>query len=158
MIVLKFAQEINGDSNVPKHENWITVDTLQFGVGRAISTSGGGVDRKPSAPSWSEISLTKSMDIASVELMMQATCGKSLGTAEIHFLRTGDDDLETYLIYELENAMLSSYSVSSAGDDPVESISLCFTQIKMDYLRFKDGTAGGSVGMKGWNLQTNKKV
>jgi len=36
MILLKFATAIHGDSMVDGHDDWITIDSLQFGVGRAI--------------------------------------------------------------------------------------------------------------------------
>jgi len=160
MILLKFATAINGDSTVAEHTDWITVDSLQFGVGRAVSSSGGSIDRETSNPSWSEISLTKSMDKASTELMMQATCGKSLGKCEIHFIQTGGGDAkgQVYLKYELSETIVSSYSLSSGGERPVENISLCFTQIKTQYTRFKDGVAAESGDEKGWDLQKNETM
>ena len=45
MILMNFDTQIKGDSVVEAHENWITVDSIQLGVGRSISSSGGGKDR-----------------------------------------------------------------------------------------------------------------
>jgi type VI secretion system secreted protein Hcp len=39
MILLKFEPELKGDSQTADHVGWITLDTMQWGVGRAISTS-----------------------------------------------------------------------------------------------------------------------
>ena len=91
MILLKFATEIKGDSTITGHENWINVNSFALGVGRAISSSGGGKDRDTSSPSFSEVTLSKSTDMASSDLFMQAICGKSLGKAEIHFIQTDGD-------------------------------------------------------------------
>lgn len=156
MILLKFATAINGDSVVAGHEKWITIQSLQFGVGRAITSSGGGADRETSNPSFSEVTLSKSTDIASADLFMQAVCGKSLGKAEIHFLQTGgaDKKQQVYLIIELSEAIVSSYSTSSGGDRPSESLSLNFTQISYQYDQFS-GEAIVTGTPKKWDLTTN---
>ena len=156
MILLKFATAINGDSIVDGHEKWITISSLQLGVGRSISTSGGGADRETSNPSFPELTLTKSTDIASADLFMQAVCGKSLGKAEIHFLQTGgaDKKQQVYMKIELTDAIVSSYSASSGGDRPSESISLNFTQISYQYDAFSgDKVTTGTP--KKWDLTKN---
>ncbi|MDT4289890.1 type VI secretion system tube protein Hcp [Methylomonas sp. MO1] len=160
MILLKFATEIKGDSTVASHTDWITVDSLQMGVGRSISTSGVGKDRDTSNPSFSEVTLTKSMDIASVDLWMQSICGKSLGTATFHFIQTGGADAkgQVYLEIELADAIISGYSQSSGGDRPHESISINFNEIKMKYNTFGEGEAPAAGAFKGWNLMKNETV
>lgn len=158
MILLNFATAIKGDSTVAKHEEWITLDSVQFGLGRAISVSGGGQDRETSNPSFSEISITKSMDKASTELMMQAACGKSLGLATIHFIQTGGADSkgQHYLEYKLEEAIISAYSTSSGGERPIENISINFNGFKQTYNTFKDGVTAESGEEKGWDLSKNE--
>lgn len=156
MILLKFATAINGDSVVAGHEKWITCASVQLGVGRAISASGGGADRETSNPSFSELTISKSTDIASADLFMQAVCGKSLGKAEIHFLQTGgaDKKQQVYLKIELTDAIVSSYSASSGGDRPSESISINFTQISYQYDAFSgDKITTGTP--KKWDLVKN---
>ncbi|WP_347988900.1 type VI secretion system tube protein Hcp [Methylomonas sp. AM2-LC] len=157
MILLSFATEIKGDSTVDAHTDWITVDSLQWGVGRAISASGQGKDRDPSNPSFSEVTLTKSMDVASVDLFSQATCGKSLGTGKIHFIQTGGSDAKSqvYLEIELAECIVSSYSQSSGGDRPQESVSINFNQLVMKYSTFKDGKTVVAGAFKGYDLKTN---
>lgn len=155
MILMKFENEIKGDSVVDGHDGWITVDSFQFGVGRAISASGGGKDRDTSNPSFSEITVTKSTDIASSELFMQAICGKSLGKATFHFIQTSGDQLQNYLIYDLHDAIVSSYSLSSGGERPSESVALNYVKIEMTYNQFsgKDVAEGKP---KKWDLAANK--
>lgn len=157
MILLKFATTIKGDSTVADHTDWITIDSFQLGVGRGISMSGGGKDRDTSNPSFSEATLTKSTDIASADLFAQATYGKSLGKAEIHFIQTGGtgNDSQVYLKYELEDAIVSSYSISSGGDRPSESLSLNFTKIMMQYDAFSGDTKTTGTPKK-WDLMANK--
>jgi len=157
MILLKFATAINGESIVTGHDKWINVDSIQMGVGRSVSMVGGGGDRETSNPSFSEVTFAKSMDVASTELMMQATCGKSLGKAEIHFIQTGGTSAkgQTYCKIELEEAVVSSYSMSSGGDRPSESFSLNFTKISYQYDKF-DGDKVVTGTPKKWNLEKNE--
>jgi type VI secretion system secreted protein Hcp len=157
MIVLKFATAINGECTVQGHDKWITVLSVQFGVGRGISSVGGGRDRETSNPSFSEVTFSKGMDVASTALFMQATCGKSLGKAEIHFLQTGGADTkgQVYLTIELDEAIVSSYSVSSGGDRPTESFSLNFTKITYNYDKY-DGAAVTKGTPQKWDLEKNE--
>nr|WP_314539460.1 type VI secretion system tube protein Hcp [uncultured Massilia sp.] len=156
MILLKFATQIKGTSTVSGHTDWITIDALQMGVGRAISVSGGGKDRDTSNPSFSEITLTKATDIASADLFMQAVGGKSLGKAEIHFIQTGGTDKkqQVFLTLELDGAIISSYSASSNGERPSETFTINFTKISYKYDSFTgDSVVTGTP--KKWDLEAN---
>jgi type VI secretion system secreted protein Hcp len=156
MILLKFATQIKGTSTVSGHTDWITIDSLQMGVGRSISTSGGGKDRDTSNPSFSEITLAKATDIASADLFMQAVCGKSLGVAEIHFIQTGGSDKkqQVFLTLQLEGAIISSYSASSGGERPSETFSINFTKISYKYDSFSGDTVTTGTPKK-WDLEAN---
>ena len=149
MIFLKFEKEIKGESDVRDYKDWIRADSVQFGVGRALSVVGGGGDRDVSNPSFSEITLSKGTDISSGDLFMQATCGDSLGKAEIHLVNVRDTKVEPYLKMELHEAMVSSYSASSGGDRPSESFSINFTKISYQY----DKWDGGCVCSQHWIQQ-----
>ena len=158
MILLKFETVIKGDSTVEKHEDWINIDSFQLGVGRSISASGGGKSRDTSNPSFSEATLAKSTDLASSDLFFQAICGKSLGKAEIHFVQTAGVDTagaQVYLKYELQDAIVSSYSLSSGGERPSESFSLNFTKITKQYDDFS-GEKKVTGTPKKWDLMANK--
>ena len=157
MILLKFQTEIKGDSSIKGHENWINIEQFSMGVGRSITSSGGGKDRDTSSPSFSEVTLSKQTDIASSDLFMQAVCGKSLGKAEIHFVQTdGDATDQVYLKYELDDAVISSYSLNSAGERPSESFSINFTKITKQYDAFS-GDKKTTGTPKKWDLMANKK-
>jgi len=158
MILLKFETMVNGESAVAEHDKWINCDSVQFGVGRSIMSVGGGADRESSNPSFSEVTFAKSMDVASTEIFMQATCGKALGKAEIHFIQTGGTAAkgQTYLTIELDEAMVSSYSMSSGGDRPSESFSLNFTKISYKYDKW-DGDTSTDGDEKKWDLEANEE-
>jgi type VI secretion system secreted protein Hcp len=129
---------IKGDVTEAGHKNWIELNSFQFGVGRGItSPTGAAADRESSAPSISEIVVTKATDSASPKLMDEALRGVGK-TVIIDFTRTDKGQLQVYMTYTLTNTMVSGFSVNSGGDRPSESVSLNFTKIE-----FKN-TPGGA--------------
>src|SRR5262249_12672970 len=122
--------KVKGDVTAAGHEKWIEVNSFQWGVGRAIRTKTGKVaDRESSAPSISEISLTKELDNTSVALLQEALTGEGVW-AQLDFCKTDSGTLEVYAPERMENCMISGYSGGSGGDRPQESLSLNFTAIE----------------------------
>lgn len=115
------------------HPGWIEVNSFQWGVGRGISSpTGGSADRESSAPSVSEVTVTKAIDKASPKLKACAATHCHLGTVELMMRKAGGEQ-QAYQHYVFSNAVLSHYSMSSGGDRPSESISLNFTKVEMKY-------------------------
>jgi type VI protein secretion system component Hcp len=88
--------------------------------------------------------------------------GKVFPKVEIHVTASGDDSSRsTYYKYELTNVRVTSYSVNgsghSAGDAPMEQISLNFEEIKVSYDRA--GTRGKSKGKveTTWKVEQGEK-
>ena len=135
---------INGDVSEEGHQQWIECSSMQFGVGRAIggTASGAAKGREASLCNCSEITITKPSDSASQDLMREAMIGAVPGkTVKFEFVTTGQgDQAETYTKFELEECMVSGYSLSTGGDRPSESLSLNFT--KITYNMSQGGTGG----------------
>jgi type VI secretion system secreted protein Hcp len=132
-----------GDVTETKHTTWIELNACEWNVGRGISsTVGSSAERESTAPSVSEIVVTKQNDIASGKLMTEALSGRGK-TVKIDFTRTNKNSQEIYLTIELTNTIISAYSHSSSGDRPMETISLNFTKIQYTTNQMKpDGTQG----------------
>jgi len=139
---------IDGDVTAEGHEKWIELNSFQWGVGRGISSpTGGSADRESSAPSISEIVVTKAQDIATTLLLDESLQGEGK-KVQIDFCKTDKGKLETYMAYKLEDAMISGYSISSGGDRPSESLSLNFTKIEFKGTQMdkaNKGAGGASV-------------
>ena len=123
---------VKGDVTAQGWVGWIELNSFQFGVGRGIaSPTGGSADRESSAPSVSEITVTKDQDSSTGPLVTAALQGEGV-TVIIDFVKTSSGSLSKYMEYTLTNAMISGWSTSSGGDRPSESISLNFTKIQVD--------------------------
>jgi len=147
---------VKGDVTAEGHKDWIEVQSFQWGVGRGITTPvGGSKDREASAPSVSEIVVTKVSDMASANLMRDALWGEGK-KIKIDFCKTDKDKFEPYYQFELEEAMLSGYSVSSGGDRPTESLSINFTKITFNDITMGSKNEDGSPDRVYFDLAAGK--
>ncbi len=124
-IFLKYG-DIKGDVTEDAHRGWIELTNLSFGVSRGTGRSGS----EGSAPSMSDLLVTKGQDSASPALNREAVSGRPVD-AVIDLVR---DDSSVSLRYTMSNTMISSWSVSGGGDSgPVtESMGLNFTKIEFE--------------------------
>jgi type VI secretion system secreted protein Hcp len=158
MILMNYGGKIKGDSAYPDHKDWIQLSSCQFGVGRGIASSSGGSDRETGTPSVSEVVVTKNSDVSSVDLFVESAGGKDPKLTTIDFCNVQGNKVNVYLQLELENTLISGYSVSSGGDRPTESLSLNFTKIKYKYTKFESGGGETPIGPKGWDLTTHQQI
>jgi type VI secretion system secreted protein Hcp len=66
---------------------------------------------------------------------------------------TGEEQLD-YLIYTLTDVLISSYSMSSGGETPMESLALNYTKIHSKYVKQADDHSTGSEHEFEYNLRT----
>jgi type VI secretion system secreted protein Hcp len=152
-IYVKYAS-IDGDVTAAGHEKWIEVNSFQWGVGRGISSpTGGSADRESSAPSVSEIVVTKPTDMASTNLLNEALQGEGVDVT-IDFCKTDKGNLNVYLSYVLNNTMISGFSLSSGGDRPQESLSFNFTKVMMTDVGLGAKNEDGQPATVGYDLAT----
>jgi type VI secretion system secreted protein Hcp len=149
---------IPGDVTTAGHEAWIEVNSWQFGVSRAMtSSSASAADREGSTPSVSEIVITKVTDGASTNLF-RASLGFGPGgegkTVKLDFCKTDVSQPEPYLQFELDNTLVSGFTMSSGGDRPIESVSLNFTKIVMNNIGMGAANATGQPDRAEYDLTT----
>jgi type VI secretion system secreted protein Hcp len=145
-IFLKYGS-LKGEVTQETHKEWIEVNSLQWGVGRGIGSGvGGGSLRESSAPSVSEVTVTKVMDIASPLLLKESLGGKAV---EVKLEITQTDDSGKHVSFQkyiLTNTLISGYSISSGGDRPSESLSFNFTKFDSEYMNIDDQFASKTTG------------
>ena len=127
-IYMKFG-DIGGDVSTEGFKQWIELNSFQYGVSRGVTSGAGGKHRESSAPSISEIVVTKTTDASSGKLYQNAVAGVFDTKVDIKMTTTTKGKVETFLTYELKDCGISSYSLSSGGDRPMESLSLNFAHI-----------------------------
>jgi len=146
-IFMKYGS-LNGEVTAEGYEKWVEVQSYQWGVGRGISTPGpGGLSkREASAPSISEITVTKTFDAFSPLTLKEALGGKG-SVVKLEITRTDNSGKHVaYQKYILSETMMSGYSISSGGDRPSESISLNFTKFDSEYIKVDDEFKAETTG------------
>ena len=145
---------IDGDVTAVGHEKEIQLNSFQFGAsnsGTSSSGGGGGAGKT----SISDIVFTKIMDKSSPLLFKNTVTGAHIPKVDIYFVNNGKNT-QTYAHYVLEDVLISSYSVSSGGDIPSESLSLNFAKILFEFSPTKpDGTLDTPISVT-WDIQPNK--
>lgn len=151
--------DIKGESQDSKHQGWIEVSGVNWGVTQpratAISTAGGHTSGKAEVH---EVSFDKLADIASPVLFQTCAMGKTIPKAKFEFFRAdGDGARVKYFEIELENVMISTVNPTSAnGGIITENIHLASSRFKCSYTQQKiGGGAGGNVA-GGWDSAANK--
>ena len=99
--------------------------------------------------------MTKETDKASPQLMLRAANGTALASARLRVTKSSDAGQTTYLRYCLTGVQVTSFSQSSGGDRPSESVGLSYATIVQSYTQ-QDATGGaGDVFSAGWDLLAN---
>jgi type VI secretion system secreted protein Hcp len=152
------VEGITGEVTESKHKDWIELGSLQWGTSRIIQMpTGAGKSRDAQLPNVSEVMCTKNMDKSSVELLTWAFGGTQGKKVELHNVTVGGKEAShTYLEIILTNALISSFSQSSSGDKPQESLSLNFTKIEYKSTGQDDKGKAASPVSTSWNLAEQK--
>ena len=133
-IYMKYAS-IKGPVTTDGFKDWIELHSFQWGAGRAIgSARGTDISRESSEPSLAEVTVTKLTDVSSPKLFLESVAGKLDNKITLKFTTTVKNQVTTFLTYELNKAGLSSYSLSSSGDMPAETLRLNFTTIQKTFI------------------------
>lgn len=145
---------IKGDSLATGHTGWIDLGNYQFDIEKPTSI-GSGI-QESGVPKISAITITKTMDSSSTQLMQEAFAGTGQ-TVKIDLVKSSSVAGQpfTYGEYVLSNAIVTGYSVSSGADVPTESINISFTKITFTYTPQNNDGSPGTSSTASWNLITN---
>jgi type VI secretion system secreted protein Hcp len=138
---------IPGESQDIKHKGEIEVGAWSWGetaAGPTAPGSGGGAGKVTIQP----FTFTSRISKASPLLMMACASGKHIKNAVLTARRVGKTQAE-FLTIALEEVLVSSHQTAGGGEEgsaPLESTSLNFSRIRVEYRETKpDGTLGTPV-------------
>lgn len=150
---------IKGESTDSKHQGWIEVSGVHWGIQQprsaTVSTGGGHTAERAEL---SDIMFRKVADLASPILQQTCAMGKTIPKAKFEFMRAdGNGEPIKYYEVELENVLISSVAPSIEGGEILsESVGLKYSKIKWKYTQQKIGGGVGGNTAGGWDLAGNK--
>jgi type VI secretion system secreted protein Hcp len=134
---------VKGSVTTDGFKDWIELKSFQWGMGRHIgSAARGATTRGHNEPNLGEVTVTKLMDVSSPKLFLDSCAGQLDNKVTIKFTTTTKGKVETFLTVELENTGLSNFATNSAGEAPMESLSLNFTKICKTFTGHDPGISG----------------
>jgi type VI secretion system secreted protein Hcp len=154
--------EFDGESTRPDSPGCIDVLSWSWGVGVGVDPGGGGNPPQVSAPSFSEITFSKSVDAASEDLVRFLVTGMPVkGIVNYREFRDCGASCPTdepYLTINFRDVFVTSSSQSgSEGSSAFESISLFYGDISYCYRPvLKDGQ--GPVQCFAFSRGSNKEI
>jgi type VI secretion system secreted protein Hcp len=147
----------DGESEDSKQKGWIDILSWSWGevqtgsAGKGGGSGTGKVDMQ-------DFSFSKYMDKATANLMLFCANGKHVPTVEFLARKAGGDQ-QKYMTVKLTDVIVSSFQTSNSagsGSLPVESISLNFSKIEIEYFQQDNKGVTKSAGKAHWSVKENK--
>jgi type VI secretion system secreted protein Hcp len=151
---------IPGNSEIKGFEGQIQLETFQWNMHQTTSfghSSGGGAGKV----NMGDLQFTHHVDKATPKLMIACCTGAHIKDAVLTCRKAGGESAVDFLKIELKDVIVSSVSPqgSNHGDTPTESVSLAFSEYKVEYQEQdnKGAKKGGPV-IVGYSVQKNSKT
>jgi type VI secretion system secreted protein Hcp len=152
--------DVKGESVDDGHKEWINLLSVSQAISRPMASGVSGSTRHRSAANFGDIIVVKEVDASTPKLAEAIADGKHFPKVEIHLTTSsGGDKKIPYLVWELKNVRVTSYSVSGATDGgvPTESMSLNYEEIKQVYDKLdKENKSKGKVEYT-WKIEEGIK-
>ena len=160
MAIYMLYDGVKGNVTANGFANHITLNSVNFGVGRGITMEAGNMsNRESTRPTISEVNISKFADSSITSLFKEAVSGSVGKTVVIKFVRTGADKVQEFMNYTLENCLVSSYSISAdAEGEPTENIALSFSKIMISYNDHDSNNKTSNPQRVGYDLAVAKPL
>lgn len=144
---IKF-KDVDGESTDANHDKWIEILSWNHSFSQPTSplrsSSGGGTEKA----NHSDLSFTKSIDVATDDLLKACWNGTQYETVDLECFRADGENVPVkYLVINMEKVFISNYSISGGGGDvPMENLSVAYGKVTYTYIDQKkeDGKSGGN--------------
>jgi type VI secretion system secreted protein Hcp len=153
--------DIKGESTDEGHKDWINLLSVSNNITRPMGAGASGSTRHRSSATFGDVVCVKEVDASTPKLQEAIADGTCFPKVNIDLTTSSEGGKRIpYLLWELKQARVSSYSVSGATDGsmvPTEQISLNFEEIKVTYDKLgKDNKSGGKVEYT-WKIEEGVK-
>jgi type VI secretion system secreted protein Hcp len=149
---------IEGESLDDKHKSEIQLLSFSFGATQSGS-AGVGTGSGAGKVHLQDLQFSKYLDKASPKLFDACCVGKHTPKVTLVCRKAGGTQQE-YLKYTLSEVLVSSVSHSGSGSEllPLETVSLNFSKIEMEYKPQDEKGQLGGVVKAGWDVAKTCKV
>ncbi|HEY0570538.1 MAG TPA: type VI secretion system tube protein Hcp [Enterovirga sp.] len=143
---------VPGESTVPGFDKQIELNSFQLGLSNPIQM---GTLRVKGKPSFSEIVVTKRLDKSSPTFMLRTADMTAFPFARVRVTKSSAMGESAVVRYCFTNVQVTSFSLSTSGDLPAESISLSYGTIVQSYTQQAAAGVKEEVFSSGWDVIGN---
>jgi type VI secretion system secreted protein Hcp len=151
---------VEGESRKKDFEKQIEFQSFSWSVSQTTTTHGGSSGGTAGKAHVNDITFMKTLDKTSPTLLQN--CMKGVHHKEIimTFRKTTGDVQMPFLIYTMNDCVLSSYSISASDGSPemYESMSINFARIKMEYVEQDKSGVKAGANTATWDLTTGTPI
>lgn len=139
---LDFGGDLRGEAKAKGHEEQVEIDGFSWGIvqeGDLHRGTGGGRGKA----AVHDLTVTKSLDMASAELIKSGINLKPFAKVTLICRESGGDASIKYMELEMENVIVTSVSLNKAegSGKPAETVTMQFAKFKLSYAQ--QANAGG---------------
>lgn len=155
-VMIMKIESIAGESQLKGYETQIELLSYSHGVAMQVTSDVSNKERTSGKPNHQEFTISKYMDISSTSLIDACNKATNLGTITVTVGRNDAGAVLPFMVYSLENALISSASVGSGGGDKAtETVTLNYTKISWVYNSQKPGSGKEGEAKANWSLAQN---
>lgn len=141
--IFLLAAPFKGECKVKGYEGTVELDSASFSTTQAyrVEQQGGGAQA-----SGGDLSCMKFQDAASLLMWQHCVDATTIDTVEIHLTKQIKDTPIVVLKAVLGNVVISQFSMSSSGQEGIETFSLNYGIMKLEYTPVDEkGKKGGAT-------------
>jgi type VI secretion system secreted protein Hcp len=154
VLILDLGAAIKGNCTITGFSGKVIVDSFSHSVYLPMGADPSNTERTMGRPVCSEMSFTKSSDLATTEIFKACTRGAKIGDATLNIGRIENGVYMNFMTYIMSNAMISQMSCGGGGGIPSDSFSINFTKIKADFTQQNSDSTAKGIGTWNWNMET----
>ena len=150
------VEGVNGESADANHKGYIDIQSVSWGASQAASIAGGGAGA--GKVSFSDLTVTATMDAATPTLLKFVSSGKHLPKVKLEFVKaSGGDGGMVFATIELGDVLVTGTQFAGSGGGESMLVNYSFQAAKVEHhywVQGKDGSKGAETQM-GWDVKQN---
>lgn len=151
------SASIKGECQLSDYKDMVEILSYDHTLSQQITGDQSNTKRTSGKPDHGDFRVRKYQDLASCKLIDFCNNAKPIPKLKFVIGQNSNGKLETIFEYIMDNALVSSVSISGGGGGkPVETITFNYTKMSWTYNVQKSDVAEAGKASATWNLATNK--
>ncbi len=149
---------IAGESADAKHKDSIDVESFSWGATNAAPAGGAGGGGGAGKVQMQDFNFVMRVNKASPTLFLAAATGTHIKEALLTARKSGGKEPIEFYKIKMTDILVSSYQQAASAEGQIDTFSLNFAKIEVEYFPHGPRGAVGESVQAGWNVRENRPV